>query len=245
MFYHCAGTEGEEKLNKAKELVQSVYKNPYMQDMLIALERRTSFLQDPIFSAAVDKHAVTQADKSIHWRVHVLLWAAKYALNIPGDFVECGVFQGFSSIVMAECLDFSKIDKQWYLYDTFEGIPADQDTSNASKKGYQQKDLFESVTKRFQAYPNIEVIQGRVPEILEEKSPKTIAFMHIDMNSEVAEVAALEKLFQRVSPRGVIMFDDYGWRAYIKQKLAEDEFFKQYQYQVLELPTGQGLVFKR
>jgi hypothetical protein len=61
----------------------------------------------------------------------------------------------------------------------------------------------------------------------------------------VAEVAALEMLFDRVSPGGVIVFDDYGWSdAYAAQLQRETEFMQKRGHHILELPTGQGLVIK-
>jgi asparaginyl-tRNA synthetase len=38
--------------------------------------------------------------------------------------VECGVFRGFMTAVAARYLDFGASARRWYLYDTFEGIPA-------------------------------------------------------------------------------------------------------------------------
>jgi predicted O-methyltransferase YrrM len=65
------------------------------------------------------------------------------------------------------------------------------------------------------------------------------------MNSAASELAVLNALFERVSPGGMIVFDDYGWSGYIQQKIAEDKFMTQRGYTILELPTGQGLVVKQ
>ncbi len=65
-----------------------------------------------------------------------------------------------------------------------------------------------------------------------------------DLNNAPAEIGALDRLFDRVSPGGIVLFDDYGWLAYRAQKDAEDPWLAARGYQVLELPTGQGLVFK-
>jgi hypothetical protein len=45
-------------------------------------------------------------------------------------------------------------------------------------------------------------------------------------------------------PGAVLVLDDYGWLGYRQQKLAEDPWFAQRGYRVLELPTGQGLIIK-
>jgi hypothetical protein len=75
--------------------------------------------------------------------------------------------------------------------------------------------------------------------------PEQIGFLHIDLNSPRAEIAVLERLFDRVQPGGVVVFDDYGWKIFRKQKQAEDAFMRSRGYEILELPTGQGLVVKR
>ena len=67
------------------------------------------------------------------------------------------------------------------------------------------------------------------------------------------EDAALEVLpgepgkpaFDRVPPGGVVAFDDYGWKMFHKQKEAEDDFMRRHDHEILELPTGQGLVIRR
>ena len=82
-------------------------------------------------------------------------------------------------------------------------------------------------------------------QVLGEIAPRHIAFLHVDMNNAEAERSALDVLFDRISPGGIIVFDDYGWSAYRAQKLAADEFMRARNLAVLELPTGQGLVVKR
>ena len=106
------------------------------------------------------------------------------------------------------------------------------------------KDLYAEVRDRFADLANVTVTQGRVPEILDDIAPETIAFLHLDLNDAKPEMAALTTLFDRVSPGGTIVLDDYGWFAYRAQKEAEDPFFAARGYSVLELPTGQGLVIK-
>ena len=84
-----------------------------------------------------------------------------------------------------------------------------------------------------------------MPDILHQIAPERIAFMHIDMNSPKAEAGALEVLFDRVSPGGIIVFDDYGWKQFEKQKEAADRFMAARGQFIMELPTGQGLMIKR
>ncbi|HEX9182669.1 MAG TPA: hypothetical protein VF876_05350 [Burkholderiales bacterium] len=58
------------------------------------------------------------------------------------------------------------------------------------------------------------------------------------------ELAAPERLYDRLAPGGYLVLDDCGWYRYRQQRDAEDPFFRQRGCSVLELPTGQGLVIK-
>jgi predicted O-methyltransferase YrrM len=77
-----------------------------------------------------------------------------------------------------------------------------------------------------------------------QQAPQRIAFLHIDLNSSKSEIAALEVLFDRVSPGGTVVFDDYGWSGYVAQQLAEDAWMETRGHRILELPSGQGLLVK-
>ena len=136
--------------------------------------------------------------------------------------------------------DLPATGKDFYLYDLFEHS-ADMDHGAMPEHG---EGLYEQVVARFADLPNVHVTKGSVPEVLAEKSPEKIAFLHVDMNSATAELGALETLFDRVSPGASIVLDDYGWAFYRDQKVREDAFFAARGYQVLDLPTGQGLVIK-
>jgi hypothetical protein len=226
--------------------IARLYPRYFAMDMLITVARNMGFLEDAAFMQAVNEEARNDQDRSLLWRLHVLCWAATSALKLEGDFVECGVYRGFSTAVIARYLRFAGLPRRWYLYDTFTGIPADQ--INAGDKesalSYREPALYEDVTQRFASYPNIRVVRGRVPEVLQEASPQSIAFMHLDMNSAAAELGALKHLYERLVPGAFLVLDDYGWYYYRQQKIAEDPFFRERGCLVLELPTGQGLVVK-
>jgi predicted O-methyltransferase YrrM len=87
-------------------------------------------------------------------------------------------------------------------------------------------------------------VRGIVPDSFQTAVPEKIAFLHVDMNSATAELLALEHLFDRVSPGGMIVFDDFGWSCNVNQMKAELAFMNQRGHHILELPTGQGVVIK-
>src|SRR3970282_1475454 len=83
----------------------------------------------------------------------------------------------FVTAVAAQYLDFGARPKRWYLYDTFEGIPApDLDPGHINPREYQEPGLHDAVVRRFADYPNIGQHRGRVPEVLHGSAPQKIAF---------------------------------------------------------------------
>ena len=230
-------------------------------NLLLTINKSAGFLDHPVFARCLKEieHSHTydayQAPHSIAWRLHTLVWAAQNASALQGDFVECGVFKGDFSYVITQMLDFKTSSKRFYLYDTFAGFsekysspddfPDAPDFFARAQKIYSEGDLFGDVSRRFAQLANIQVVKGVVPDVFATTCPTHIAFLHLDLNSHAAEYAALEALFDRVVTGGYIVFDDYGWIASRKQKDAIDRFMNPRGYQVLEMPTGQGLVIKR
>lgn len=239
----------EKDMQQALATIEDIYKGKfYFNDMLICLWRNLSFRHDQKFISSFYGLATTNQEKSLIWRLHTLAWAAKNALNVEGDFVECGVFKGFSSEVLFKYLDFQDIPRQAYLYDTFEGLPDKTSTEKERQTWdytmYDSETIYAEVREKFSKYKNVKITRGIVPDSFEEAVPEKIAFLHIDMNSEKAEILALDHLFNKVTPGGFIVFDDFGWTCNVNQMSAELAFMNERGHHILELPTGQGLVIK-
>jgi len=245
MFYGDFRDGRRRKVREAIDTLRSAFDPVWANDNLIALGRNQSFLWDEKFRQALKANANTPQEKSLAWRFHTLCWAGRRALSLPGDFVECGVWRGVSFAVVTDYLDFATVPKTLYLYDTFEGIPAAYNSENLSNAVYaKEPDLHDKVVARFAKYPNVRIVKGVVPDTFAEVVPETISLLHIDMNSSAAEVAALEVLYDRVVPGGVIVLDDFGWRPYVRQTVAEIDFMERRGVPILESPTGQGIVVK-
>lgn len=248
MFYEIPSGR-EKEFYQAVATIGEIFKGKfYCNDMLITLSRNLSFRHDQKFVASFYESVTNEQEKSLVWRVQVLAWAAKNALNIEGDFVECGVYKGFCLSVLFKYLDFQDLPKQAYLYDTFEGLPEKTSTEQERRMwDYTKVDsiaVYAEVCEKFSKYKNVKIVRGIVPDSFEEAVPEKIAFLHIDMNSEKAEMLALEHLFDKVTPGGLIVFDDFGWMSNASQMTSELAFMNQRGHHVLELPTGQGVVIK-
>ena len=250
MFYGNFGDGRDAKFREAVALMKDVFGRVHSADNLMAFGRSAGFMQDQKFIDAMNVHARTAQERSLAWRLHTLTWAAEQALHKEGDFVECGVWTGFSFGVITKYLDWPSVSKSLYLYDTFEGIPPDYNSENRSNSVYEQQNaedpdaIYKLAQARFVGMPNVQLVRGTVPETLSSVCPEKIALLHIDMNSAASEIAALEVLWERVVPGGLIVFDDYGWAMYAAQKEAEDAFMAALGHTIMELPTGQGLLIK-
>lgn len=250
MFYGIPPAK-HDAFRKALETLQEIYPNQiYAQDMLICLSKRLSFQGNSHFMESFKAIARDDQERSLLWRLHTLVWAAENALRVEGDFVECGVLKGFSSAVLCKYLGFERLPRAFYLFDTFAGLP-EEASSEKERKGWNRvygamdsESWYEAVRESFSAYPNVRIVRGAVPHSFSQAVPDRIAFLHLDLNSEQAEVGALEALFDRISPGGVIVLDDFGWQFSHHTGLAESRFLESRGHSVLELPTGQGLVLK-
>jgi O-methyltransferase len=209
-------------------------------DNLVTFSKNLSFLSDRPFMDAIARHAETEIERSIIWRTAILVWAARNGLRREGDFVECGCYRGTSARIVCDALDLGATGRGYWLYDLFE-YPEGSTHTHMPGMG---AELFETTRARFADVPGVRVVRGAVPGALDGQSPERIAFLHIDMNNAAAEIGALEALFDRVSPGGAIVLDDYGYYGYVAQRDAERAWFAARGYDVVELPTSQGLVIK-
>jgi O-methyltransferase len=213
----------------------------FLNDNMMTVGHSRGFLDDPKFMAAVEGAEPDRIEQAIIWRTHVMCWAARSALRRPGDFVECGCYKGYTSRVICDLLDWKSVGRQFWMYDLF--LPTGG-AGEGAKLLEHSEGLHQQVVGRFADLDTVRVIKGRVPDSFEQGVPDQIAFLHIDMNNAHAEVEAMKVLFDRVSPGGIVVFDDYGWDVYRDQKDAHDAFLAPLGYQILELPTGQGLLIK-
>ena len=246
MFYgNFSDRSDYDFLKSAIKRFGRIFPTVFAGDNVLLFGRTLGFRRDDKLMKAFRKQVSNDQERSLLLRINTLAWAASQALTLDGDFIECGVWRGFCSSVIADYLDFETLERKLYLYDTFEGIPAELDSEKHDSPRFRETGIYELVVERFSRYPNVRIVRGIVPDTLLAELPERIAMMHIDMNSSKSEIAALDVLFDRVVDGGIVIFDDYGWIGYRAQQLAEDAWMQARGQRILELPTGQGLLIKR
>jgi len=227
----------------------------YDHDGLRTYHKSLGFLQDDCFMRAYAAGSRTgnknsePADIHIEYRAHIVCWAANHAKNLRGDFVECGVNRGFLAVTLCNYIDFNTTGKSFYLFDTFEGVPESQMSSNERKWAIEHtrnayEECYEAAKRNFASFPRAELIRGRVPETLSQAQIESVCYLSIDMNIAVPELAAMEYFWDKLVPGAIVVLDDYGWRAHLEQKIALDSFVAKRGVEILTVPTGQGLLLK-
>lgn len=187
-------------------------------------------------------------------RMYSLYKATKYISqnNIPGDIVECGVWKGGSSMISAyTLLALRDTSRNFYLYDTYEGMskPTDKDSSFFSKKDTLSKwkelqaddhntwdySPLEEVRTNILStrYPKekIQFIKGKVEDTLPNTIPKKISILRLDTDWYESTYHSLVHLFPLLSSGGILIIDDYGhWKG---AHDAVDQYFKEKKIPIL------------
>ncbi len=126
--------------------------------------------------------------------------AALCSQTPDGLIVEVGVYKGGSAWALNEVALGRKI----HLYDTFCGIPEESPGDVIKMGGFHDADLAAVMA----ALPDAEVHVGIFPATLGDDI-QNIAFVHVDCDQQKTCRSAIELLWPRVVPGGIMAFDDY------------------------------------
>ena len=164
----------------------------------------------------------------------------RQSLCVPGDIVECGVFKGVGAMYWAKLLAIYAPGsrKRVIGFDTFsefansmldyEREAAEGFTSEASFIGI---DPSEIVSKASAAGLDgrLELIVGDVAETAltyaQDNKGFRVSLLHLDLDTYSGTKAVLEALYDRVTPGGIIVCDEYGSPEWGEAD-AIDEFLK-------------------
>jgi len=176
-------------------------------------------------------------------RCFTLYQTVKYILknNIEGDLVECGVWKGGSSMLMAYILkDAGETKRKIYLYDTFEGMtkPGEMD-GQEEKEQWEQGRVTDTLNNMCYSpieevkanmertgYPaeKIIMVKGKVEDTLPGTLPSKISLLRLDTDWYESTKHELQHLYPLLIKNGVLIVDDYG--AWQGARKAVDEYFK-------------------
>ncbi len=179
-------------------------------------------------------------------RLYAFMEATRHIVKakIPGAIVECGVWKG--GAVMSSLLAMSDLglkDREYFLYDTFEGMPK---PGNDDQKFDGQKIATEFTARQIgdngstwcrgefdevrqnvfsTGYPSerIHFVRGKVEDTIPATLPGKIAILRLDTDWYESTRHELQHLYPLLAPGGVLIIDDYGhWEG---ARQAVDEYF--------------------
>jgi len=130
------------------------------------------------------------------------------ALAPAGDRIELGVCRGDSLRFIAAHPGLT------FGVDSFEGMgdPTPRDIMPDGRNPYPRGRLREPLAKIAAKFPNpkIRLVKGWVPDVLQETLlARPYAFAHVDLDHYTPTVAALDWLWGRMLPGGVLVCDDW------------------------------------
>ena len=178
-------------------------------------------------------------------RLYALYKTVEYLTRqqIPGDFVECGVWKGGSVMMMALALQkFGDMTRRIHCFDTFEGMTAPtefdvhRDTKESASVTLARSERREDnlwviapleVVQRNMAgtgYPTdlVTYHRGKVEDTVPGSAPGQIALLRLDTDWYESTKHELIHLYPPLVRGGILIIDDYGeWQGARK---AVDEF---------------------
>jgi hypothetical protein len=154
-----------------------------------------------------------------------------YRVGVPGQIVESGVWRGGSmqaaALTLLECHD---TERELHLFDTFEGMPPPSDVDVRLKDSQTAEEIMRTSDKDARiwavaglddvkqgmgetGYPSEKIFyhQGRVEETIPDRAPDQIALLRLDTDWYESTRHELDHLYDRLSPGGILIIDDYRY----------------------------------
>jgi hypothetical protein len=152
--------------------------------------------------------------------------------NIPGDFIETGVWRGGATIFMKALLKSSEINNRIvWVADSFEGLPKPDENKYKADKGstfYKSKQLavtLDIVKNNFKKYDlldeNVKFLKGWFKDTLPIAPITKVALLRLDGDMYGSTMDALVNLYPKLSVGGYILIDDFGSVNVCKQAVLD------------------------
>lgn len=194
--------------------------------------------------------------------------AARYVAQaqIAGDVVECGVWRGGCSMLMAlGLISASDTSRELWLFDTYEGMtaPGERDIflSNGTTAEVlleesrqietalgewtywcvaDEEDVLQGMIQTQYPPSKLHLVRGPIEMTLLGRLPKQISIARLDTDWYESTKMELELLYDRISVGGVLILDDYDdWAG---ARAAVDEFFAERGITPFLIKTGAGRI---
>ncbi|MBI5496403.1 MAG: class I SAM-dependent methyltransferase [Deltaproteobacteria bacterium] len=146
------------------------------------------------------------------WRVASIasrLWEVRH---LPGDVIECGVFTGGTSIMLALLLRRWGVTKKVYMLDSFRGLPVPNATHDAFyRAGWFAvgRNTAEQLAIRCGVRGSVVIMEGWFKDTLPRLTQERFCLAHVDGDLYESTTTCLRHLVPRMVEGGVMVMDDY------------------------------------
>lgn len=151
-----------------------------------------------------------------HWTYYQMI------KDVPGSIVECGVFRGRSLLRWAHFRDIAGDGRNLIGFDTFDQFPKahgsdipmrEQFCSHVGDKSSSPHEI-QQMLEEGDCGQNLLLIKGDIcetlPEFVKRHPDERIALLNMDCDLYEPTEAALENLYPMISPKGLLLCDDYN-----------------------------------
>ena len=182
------------------------------------------------------------------WRCHELWSLVGELREVPGAIVDVGVWRGGTGALMATKAAVVGIEDTVYLCDTWEGVVKTGEVDTYYRDGRHDdtsREIVVALVRRL-GLDNVELLQGVFPDETGDRvAEEALRLVHIDVDVYQSAKDVFDWAWDRLSPGGIAVFDDYGFPAcpgvtkFVNEQRGRDDRL------VLHNLNGHGIVVKR
>jgi O-methyltransferase len=155
-------------------------------------------------------------------RIDSILMMCALTQLIPGAIADLGAH----NCAVTEVIASNNTNKKVYAFDTFTGIPAEQISACDSHAAGEFASSIEIARGNLAKFENAIIIDGVFPNTTNWVDHELRwSFVHVDLDTYLGTMHAMQWFYPRMSRGGIMAFDDYQWFACKGVTLAIDEFF--------------------
>lgn len=162
------------------------------------------------------------------------------AKGVPGDFIETGVWRGGTTIFMRALLAARGVtDRRVWAADSFEGLPAPDPekfpkearahaspamTTEFKHLAVSRADVEQNFARFGLLDDQVRFLEGWFKDTLPNAPVDRLSLMRLDGDYYESTMDALTALYDKLSPGGYVVIDDYGEQDWTYCAKAVDEF---------------------
>jgi hypothetical protein len=167
------------------------------------------------------------------------------SIYLDGDLAEVGVCGGGSAVHINKVVTENKSEKQIHLFDTFEGLPYEDNLSHATVGDFKPSQAtIDDIFKYFKDFPNVNIYKGLFNEQCHHVAERKFNFVHLDVDQALSYQQCLDFFYPRMVPGGIILMDEAFHPDYQGASNVIKDFFKHKPEKLVPSDKETGFIIK-